>query len=217
MSTQSRSADTPLNRGGLLIATRNRGKLTEFRRLLSELPLDLYGLDDVGVTGEAVEDGLTFAENATIKARYYYHQTGLRTLADDSGLEVEALGGAPGVRSARYAGRHATDRVRVSRLLDALDATGDPLRRARFVCVLALVEAGSDDAHLFSGTCPGCISSRPRGSGGFGYDPVFIPDGHIKTFGELPSEIKNSISHRALALNLLKKYLQDRIATSQGL
>jgi XTP/dITP diphosphohydrolase len=197
-------------RPGLLVATHNGGKLSEFKRLLSDLPLRLYGLGDFPPAAEAVEDGQTFAENASIKARHYFLQIGLLTLADDSGLEVEALGGEPGVRSARYAGPDATDDARVRLLLHTLDAIGDAERRARFVCVLALVGPPGEYVRTFYGTCGGRIAAKPSGSGGFGYDPVFIPDGYTQTFGELPSNVKNRISHRARALAALRAYIEDR-------
>ncbi len=216
MTHRFQSKHTDLTRQSLLIATHNKGKLLEFKRVLSEFQVRLFGLKDVGMTTEVEESGMTFAENATIKAQYYFRQTGLRTLADDSGLEVEALGGAPGVRSARYGGPQATDQMRISLLLDTLRATGDTMRRARFVCVLALIDAAyGDDVHLFSAACPGRIASEPHGANGFGYDPIFIPEGYTKTFAELPAEIKNSISHRGRALNLLLKHFRESTQSSR--
>ena len=199
------------NRLDILIATRNRGKLKEFAQLLSELPINLRGLDEFPEAGEVEESGLTFEENASIKARYFSLKTGLWTLSDDSGLVVDALGGAPGVRSARYAGPHATDSERTARLLVALDSTNDLERRARFVCVLALNKPEDREPRLFIGRCEGRIAHAPRGQEGFGYDPVFIPHGYTQTFGELPAEIKNRISHRALALEAAKGYLRQKL------
>ncbi|HEX8335441.1 MAG TPA: non-canonical purine NTP pyrophosphatase, partial [Pyrinomonadaceae bacterium] len=136
--------------------------------------------------------------------------TGLPAVADDSGLAVDALGGAPGVRSARYAGREATYAERMSKLIGELDATGDTERRARFVCVIAVADPAAGTLHTFEGTCGGRIAPAPRGAGGFGYDPLFIPDGHERTFGELPAEVKQTLSHRARALGQAVKHLRER-------
>src|SRR5215212_9412222 len=183
----------------LLIATGNAGKVRELSQLLAGAPLRLRLLSEFDGVAEAEETGTTFAENATIKALYYSAHAGLLTLSDDSGLAVDALGGAPGVYSARYAGREATYAERMSRLLGELDATGDTSRRARFVCVIAVADPSAGTLHTFEGACEGCISRAPRGTGGFGYDPLFIPDGHERTFGELPAEVKHTLSHRARA------------------
>lgn len=191
----------------LLIATRNRGKVAEFARLIDGLPVVTRDLAEFSEAGEAEETGATFEENATLKARFYAGETGLMTLADDSGLEVDALGGAPGVYSARYAGPEATDAERNALLLRELSEAGAAERRARFVCVLALVEPSVGTVRLFRGVCEGGIAFRPSGEGGFGYDPLFIPEGYDRTFGELPADVKNSISHRARALRLAKEYL----------
>lgn len=196
-------------RHDLLIATRNRGKVLEIAQLLSGLPVNARSLADFSHVAEVEETGATFEENATLKARFYAEETGLPTLADDSGLEVEALGGAPGIYSARYAGPHATDAERISLLLEELSATGDSGRRARFVCALAFVRPGEENVRLFRGICAGRIASEPRGEGGFGYDPVFIPEGYGQTFGELSAEIKNQLSHRAHALGQAKAYLAE--------
>ncbi|HVF51620.1 MAG TPA: RdgB/HAM1 family non-canonical purine NTP pyrophosphatase [Pyrinomonadaceae bacterium] len=185
----------------LLIATRNAGKVREFASLLAGAPLRIRGLEEFPQTTEVEETGRTFAENASLKARVYSAQTGLWTLADDSGLEVEALGGAPGIFSARYGGPHATtDAERTARLLSELAQTKDDARRARFVCVIALARPHADAPELFTGECTGRIAHAPRGMNGFGYDPVFMPDGYEQTFGELSSEIKHDLSHRARAL-----------------
>jgi len=193
----------------LLIATRNGGKVLEFSRLLGDLPVSLRGLSDFPDVGEVEESGETFEENATIKARVYAGLTGLFTLADDSGLQVDALGGAPGVRSARYADPRATDAERNALLLSELNATHDAERRARFVCVLALFRPVDDSLKLFRGSCEGRIGHEPRGDGGFGYDPIFIPDGYSQSFGELPSDVKDRISHRAIAFNAVRSFLAD--------
>ena len=193
----------------LLIATRNAGKVLEFSRLLGDLPVTLRGLADFPDLGEVEETGETLEENATLKARVYAGQTGLLALADDSGLHVDALGGAPGVRSARYAGPLVTDAERNALLLSALNATRDGERRARFVCVLALYRPAGDSLKLFRGTCEGRIGHEPRGDGGFGYDPIFIPDGYSQSFGELPSDVKDRISHRAVALSAVRSFLAE--------
>jgi XTP/dITP diphosphohydrolase len=193
----------------LLIATRNGGKVLEFSRLLCDLPVSIRSLSEFPGVGEAEESGETFEENATIKARVYAGLTGLFTLADDSGLQVDALGGAPGVHSARYAGPRATDAERNTLLLSELQATRGAERRARFVCVLALFRPSDGSLKLFRGTCEGRIGHEPRGGGGFGYDPIFIPDGYSQSFGELPSAVKDRISHRAVALGALRSFLTE--------
>jgi XTP/dITP diphosphohydrolase len=194
----------------LLIATRNRGKAMEFSRLLSGLPVETKSLAEFSGMGDVEESGETFEENATIKARAYAGQTGILTLADDSGLQVDALSGAPGVHSARYAGPHATDSERVALLLSELNRTNDAERRARFVCVLALFRPADGFLKLFRGTCEGRIGDEPRGNGGFGYDPVFIPDGYSQSFGELSADLKDRISHRARAFKAVRAFLIER-------
>ncbi|MGH9944043.1 MAG: RdgB/HAM1 family non-canonical purine NTP pyrophosphatase [Pyrinomonadaceae bacterium] len=191
----------------LLIATHNQGKLHEFSTLLATVSARLCHLGEFPDVSEIPETGSTFKENANLKARGYCQQTGLTTLADDSGLEVEALNGAPGVLSARYGGPNATDSQRIYKLLDELDITGSPNRRARFICVVAIVVPGNDTVRVFRGTCEGMIATAPRGPSGFGYDPVFVPDGYEKTFGELPADVKQQISHRARAIVAAKEYL----------
>ncbi len=194
----------------LLVATNNEGKVRELSQLLSDFPLRLRLLGEFPDIDEAEETGETFAENATIKAQYYCAHARLLTLSDDSGLVVDALGGAPGVRSARYAGREATYAERMSKLLGELDATGDAERRARFVCVIAVADPSAGTLHTFEGACEGRIAHAPRGTGGFGYDPLFIPDGHAQTFGELPQQVKHSLSHRARALQQAARHLRER-------
>jgi XTP/dITP diphosphohydrolase len=194
----------------LLVATNNAGKVRELSQLLSDFPLRLRLLGEFPDVEEAEETGATFVENAVIKARYYSTRTGLLTLSDDSGLAVDALGGAPGVYSARYAGREATYAERMSKLLGELDATGDAERRARFVCVIAVADPVAGTLHTFEGECRGRLAHTPRGTGGFGYDPLFIPDGHDRTFGELPADIKHRLSHRARALHKAARHLRER-------
>ncbi|HEX8422239.1 MAG TPA: XTP/dITP diphosphatase [Pyrinomonadaceae bacterium] len=191
----------------LLIATRNAGKIRELTELLSNLPLRLRHLSEFPRIEEVEETGETFAANAELKARLYSRQTNLWTLADDSGLEVDALGGAPGVFSARYGGAHATDAERNARLLAELSATKDAGRTARFTCTIALYEPEAETAQIFAGTCEGRISEHPRGHNGFGYDPLFVPTGYAHTFGELSDDLKQQISHRARALRAVRAYL----------
>ncbi|HEX8137949.1 MAG TPA: RdgB/HAM1 family non-canonical purine NTP pyrophosphatase [Pyrinomonadaceae bacterium] len=197
----------------LLIATRNMGKVREVQSLLGALSLRLRSLAEFPETSEVEETGATFAENAAIKARAYAAQTGCWTLADDSGLEVEALNGAPGVYSARYGGPEATDAERIELLLEALSRSGDASRRARFVCVIAVADHSSNLLELFTGTCEGRIAHEARGTGGFGYDPVFVPTGYEQSFGELPPEVKQQISHRARALQAALPFLLKHFGT----
>ena len=199
--------DTPAD-PELLIATHNAGKIRELSALLSNLPLRLRRLSEFPGIEEVEETGETFAANAELKARLYSRQTNLWTLADDSGLEVDALGGAPGVLSARYGGAHITDAQRNALLLAALNGTDAPHRTARFTCAIALYEPESETTKLFAGTCEGRITRHPRGSNGFGYDPLFIPTGYAHTFGELPDELKQQLSHRARALAAVRAYLK---------
>jgi XTP/dITP diphosphohydrolase len=199
----------------LLVATSNAGKVRELSLLLADAPLRLRLLSDFTGIPEAVESGQTFADNATIKAIHYSTLSGLFTLSDDSGLAVDALGGAPGVYSARYAGTQATYAERMSRLLGELANAGDQERRARFVCVIALAEPETGAVETFEGRCEGRIAYAPRGTGGFGYDPIFIPEGHEQTFGELPDEIKQNISHRARALSKAVSFLRGRLSDAR--
>ena len=183
----------------LLIATRNRGKLRELAELLGDVPFKLTSLNDVGIDVDVEETGQTFEDNAALKAETYRDLSGLLTLADDSGLEVDALGGAPGVRSARYAGPDATDSDRIQLLLSNLAQTPERSWTARFRCVIA-VAAPDSQIQLYSGVCEGMIVPKPRGDNGFGYDPVFLfPDLGL-TMAELTSKQKNTVSHRALAV-----------------
>ena len=191
----------------LLVATGNLGKLEELRELLGSLPLCLYGLDRFPGVERVAETGESFVENASLKATGYASQTRLLTLADDSGLEVDALAGAPGVFSARYAGEGASDAERTTKLLAELSNIEAPMRSARFVSAVAIASSEGQILNVSVGTCGGQISFAPRGSGGFGYDPIFIPIGHAQTFAELKPEIKNGISHRARALSGARRFL----------
>ncbi len=192
----------------LLIATYNQGKVGELRDLLSAFTrLRLRSLAEFAHVKAVQETGSTFAVNAVLKAESYGRQCGLLTIADDSGLEVEALSGAPGVYSARYGGPGLTEAQRTERLLAELAATGGGSRRARFVCAVALFQPTCAPPAVFQGVCAGSITPTPRGQRGFGYDPIFQPDGYAQTFGELSKEVKQLISHRARALKAAKLYL----------
>ena len=181
----------------LLIATHNAGKLIELRDLLHDVPFELVSLSDVGIEMDVEETGDTLEENAKLKAATYAQVSGLRTLADDSGLEVDALGGAPGVHSARYAGIGATDADRINKLLDNLALHPQPWT-ARFRCVIAIAKPGGG-IELHGGACEGVIISSPRGDNGFGYDPVFYMLEQDRTMAELSDSEKNAVSHRGIA------------------
>lgn len=184
----------------LVVATRNRGKSAEIRKFLADFPIEVKDLNDFGPIPEVDEDGQTFEENAYKKASFTAKVLGLPTLADDSGLEVQALGGKPGVYSARYAGPNATDSENNSRLLQ--DLAGQQDRAARFCCVLSLaVPAGP--ALTYEATCDGTILEAPRGDNGFGYDPLFYYQPRGKTFAEMTMEEKAEVSHRGKALQEL--------------
>jgi XTP/dITP diphosphohydrolase len=190
----------------LVLGTRNPGKVKEITTILADCGWSFCSLEEFENVASAEENGETYSENAIAKARFYASATGLWALADDSGLEVEALGGAPGVFSARYAGENATDADRRTLLLSELAKTGTTDRRARFVAVVAIANAGGELLNVSEGVCEGTIALGPRGDGGFGYDPLFIPNGYDQTFAELPEIIKNRISHRALALMKTKHF-----------
>ncbi len=199
----------------LLVATRSAHKLRELRELL-DLPNGvLVSLDELGVPGDPVEDGETFETNARIKARFGARATGLPTLADDSGIEVDALGGGPGVRTRRYAGEDATDQDNNRKLLAALDGLPPERRGARYVCVLALAlprEGGGLSILLARGTARGRIATEPRGMGGFGYDPIFEPASEQpggRTLGLWTPAEKNAISHRARAARRMAPHLAN--------
>lgn len=191
----------------LLIATRNAGKVREYDDLLDGLGLELCGLNDIGLEDEVDETGQTFDENARLKATAYCHASNLLTLADDSGLEVEALGGAPGVLSARCAGKGASDADRIRKLLAALDGVPQEERAARFRCVIALAWPDGR-VETFEGQCAGRIAFEPKGTNGFGFDPVFYMPEFGCTMAELPMAVKNRVSHRARAAALARDRLK---------
>jgi XTP/dITP diphosphohydrolase len=183
----------------LLIATNNRGKLAELRHIFQGLPCEIVSPSDIGLDLEVEETGSTFEENAALKSTAFARESGLLTLADDSGLEVEALGGKPGVLSARYAGADATDADRVRFLLSQMSDIPVEKRQARFRSVIAITTPDDLHTELCSGECRGIITFEPKGENGFGYDPIFYLPQLSKTMAELPGEIKNSFSHRGQA------------------
>jgi XTP/dITP diphosphohydrolase len=198
----------------VLIATSNGGKVREIQEALIGLPLQLRYLADFPNVLPVEEDGTTFEENATIKALAYAKQTGLPALADDSGLVVDALGGLPGVFSARFGGDSLSDRDRSAKLLISLKKYRAPQRTARFVCCMALAVPGDPNEdgtaqtiHIARGECRGLIVEEARGTNGFGYDPVFVPVGYSASFAELPDAMKRVISHRAKALASMRDFI----------
>ncbi len=183
----------------LVLASNNRGKLNEFSRLLGTLQLRVHPQSDFDVP-DADETGLTFVENALLKARHAATLTGMASLADDSGLEVDALNGEPGIYSARYAGRHGDDAANNQRLLEKLDGLPEQERTARFICVLVILRHAEDPRPLIcEAAWEGTIGTAAQGEGGFGYDPLFQVPGYNCSAAALPSGVKDQISHRALA------------------
>jgi len=190
----------------LVIATRNQGKTAEIRNLLQGFPIRIMNLDDFGPIPEVVEDGETFEENAYKKASFTARVLGLPALADDSGLTVKALGGAPGVRSARYAGPDATDADRCRKLIEEM--AHETERSAAFVCVISLAVPGGP-ALTYEARCEGLISHSPAGANGFGYDPVFYYPPLEKTFAQMTMEEKSRVSHRGKALGELREEFEQ--------
>lgn len=200
------SSDPPV----LVIATRNPGKVREFQQLLQDLPFRILSLEDVGVGIEVEETGDTFAENAILKAKQYHAASGELTLADDSGIEVDALDGAPGVYSARYLRPGQTDAEGRDHLLAQMMDVPGWKRQARYVAVIAIVgDRGRIRPQLFEGSCKGAIAHGPIGSGGFGYDPIFWLGAERKTMAELSAQEKDAISHRGIAVRKATEYLQS--------
>lgn len=193
----------------LLLASRNSHKISELRRELGPLGVELRSSADYPELEEVVEDRDTLEGNALKKARVAQRETGLPALADDTGLEVEALDGWPGVRSARFAGEEATDEENLEKLLAEMNDVERPDRGARFRTVVAFVT--SDSERTFEGVCRGRILREPRGDMGFGYDPVFLPEGGRHTFAELEGEEKNSISHRGRAVRAFLEWLKKQV------
>src|SRR5687768_6716576 len=191
----------------ILLATGNAGKVREFKRMFDTVPARFCSLKDFPDIKEVEETGTTFAENAALKASGYARQAGVWSLADDSGLMVDALGGAPGVLSARYGGASTSFANKMELVLEQLKKADDEQRTARFVCSIVLAgETGQIRAEAH-GECRGHIAPAPRGVRGFGYDPIFIPDGYQQTFGELGDHVKANISHRARAGAKIIRYL----------
>lgn len=190
----------------MILASRNPHKLEEVKAIL--------GRDDLVLTpsnlGEPIENDVTFAGNALIKARYVAERTGEAVIADDSGLCVDVLGGAPGVFSARWCGRHGADDENLHLLLNQIQDIGDEFRKAKFVCAAVYVEPGGQDI-IATGVMAGSLLREPRGDGGFGYDPIFVPEGYDVTAAELSPEEKNSISHRGQAFRALVKELERHV------
>ena len=200
----------------IVLATHNRHKVEEIKNILADpssvgagLPIELLSLDNFPGIGEIVEDGTTLEENAKKKAKTVHEQTGLLSLADDTGLEVGALGGKPGVYSARYAGENAAYEDNNKKLLHELRGVPAEKRTAKFRCVISII--GNQIDEIAIGEVQGKILTEARGKNGFGYDPLFIPDGYEKTYAEMDSELKNKLSHRARALEETKKILMGLI------
>lgn len=194
----------------LVLASGNAGKVAELRRILAGLEVELLDAAQAGL-GDVDETGETFAENALLKARAGARATGLWCVADDSGLVVDALDGAPGVRSARYAGAHGDDAANLALVLERMGGVAD--RRARFACAAALVGPAGEE-HTTSGTLEGTLTDAPRGTGGFGYDPIFVPVGYTVTTAELPPEEKDAISHRGQAFRALRPLIVRALEVS---
>ena len=202
----------------LLIATHNQGKIREYRHLLQDIPLDLVSLDDLGISEEIEETGATFVENAWLKACGYAQLSGMLTLSDDSGLEVDALGGDPGIHSARYGGDScASDEDRIQLLLRNLAEVAREKRTARFRCVIAICSREGRKASVV-GSVAGMIQYQPEGNEGFGYDPVFYLPSYGQTMSQIPLAAKNRISHRSdatgKAIEVLKKLVESRSSAS---
>ncbi|MDF2742946.1 MAG: non-canonical purine pyrophosphatase, rdgB/HAM1 family [Actinomycetia bacterium] len=199
-----------MSRPTLLLASANRGKLRELRTILAGLPVELVGLAEAGLGDqpEVEETGDSFLENALLKARAYAGWSGLAAVADDSGLEVDALGGAPGVRSARYAGQGASDQANLDKLLAALAGVPPERRGARFRCAAVLVDPDGGEWHA-EASWEGRLLDTPRGANGFGYDPVFLPDGWELTSAEVDQATKDAASHRGQAFRALRPAIED--------
>jgi XTP/dITP diphosphohydrolase len=193
-----------------LLATTNAGKVREIRALLAGLPLDLVGLDACAAIEPPDETGATFADNARVKAVYYARATGLPAIADDSGLEIDAMNGAPGVESARFGGAATSYPEKFAIIYDTLRRAGHPRSTARFVCAVALAEGDTllVETH---GTIEGHIAPQPAGTGGFGYDPIFFYPPFGRTLAEVSAEEKDAVSHRGTAFRKLRGWLEDRL------
>jgi len=198
----------------IVLATRNKHKLLEIKTILADLPITILTLDEVSGVPDLREDGATFQENSLQKAMEVHVHTKLPSLADDSGLEVFYLNGRPGVVSARYAGEGTTDERNNRKLLGEMLGVAPRRRRAQFRAVITLVR--NDSVDVAEGICPGVLAESPRGTNGFGYDPIFIPDGFSRTYAELTAEEKNKISHRAKALAGMREILKKGVLGQRG-
>lgn len=198
----------------LVLATRNRHKVEELSAMLSELPMNILSFHDFPNMPDVVEDGATLTENAIKKASAVASFTGLPSLADDTGLEVDALDGAPGVRSARFAGEAANWQENNRKLLSDLNGVEKSARAAAFRCVVALAVQGDEEVRTVEGVTHGVILEAPRGRGGFGYDPLFLPDGHDLTYAEMPSDEKNAVSHRGKAIKSARALVMALLGSS---
>jgi XTP/dITP diphosphohydrolase len=195
----------------IVLATGNKGKVKELAAMLSDLSIEVLPQSDFAVT-EVAETGSTFIENAIIKARHAAKHTGLPAIADDSGLAVDALGGAPGVYSARYSGEHATDQSNITKLLGAMTDVPNDKRQAKFLCVLVYMRHADDPSPIIcQGEWCGEIMTEPQGDNGFGYDPIFWVNQQNSSSAQLSSQQKNALSHRGKALKLLLAQLQNQI------
>ena len=198
-----------MNYKKIVFATNNKNKLAEIREMLAGTGFEVLSLADIGCHDDIPETAATLEGNALQKANYVYNKYATTCFADDTGLEGDALGGAPGVYSARYAGGEGHDsEANMAKLLAELGGNSD--RRARFRTVIALIEGGQEEPKLFEGIVTGEITADRRGGEGFGYDPIFRPDGHAETFAEMGHEMKNKISHRARAVAKLVEYLKQQ-------
>ena len=194
----------------LIVASRNKGKVAEIKELLGRLPFKVSSLLDYPKLPDIIEDGATYKANALKKAMQIAGLTGKITMADDSGIEVRALGNAPGIYSARFAGMAASEKAKNRKLFEMLKGVPMPKRQARYRCVIALADAKGREIGIVQGTCGGYITTQERGTNGFGFDPLFLVKRYNKTFGELPPSVKAKISHRARALKKFRALL-DRL------
>ncbi len=194
----------------LVVATKNKGKLNEIKEITRDLPLNVISMEEAGISEDIDETGSTFEENALIKARAVHGIIGAMVMADDSGLEVDWLNGAPGVHTSRFAGEGASDMDKINKLLGLMKGVPFEKRKARFVCAIAVIMPDGE-SFTVRGTCEGYICEEPRGKNGFGYDPVFYLEEFGKTMAEIDLDTKNSISHRGKALRLMAEELKRKL------